>query len=207
MNWERQAEQSCGLYAVSDFEQAGYRLVAEQVIYGTDQRSKKIYELLARNLETYRKLLGAIGLEVLHNEYHSYVTAIPRVAVATKMRQGHARLALVLRKFYDERAQSASLENGEAIVSLEEIEVVYREQLKVALPGVVELRELVADLRRYGIARLCDADDGQPFAIAVRPAIVDVLGEAALHRLASYAAAAAGDADGLDQEEEPDETA
>ncbi len=43
VNWERLAEQN-PLYVADDLRRAGYRLVMEQVIYGSDLRSRTTYE-------------------------------------------------------------------------------------------------------------------------------------------------------------------
>ena len=187
MSWTRQAEQSGGMHLESDFERAGYRLVSEQVIYAIDRGNKTTYDLIVRHFGLYRELLGKLGIELLHNHFHSYIAAIPRVHVAAKMRLNETRLALLLRKLYDDRMHAAEIDQGEATVGLEDLEPPYRDSLGLPLPAVGELRELLKELKRYGIVRIEEAEDDQPFMVVVRPGIVDVLGESALLQLASYA--------------------
>jgi hypothetical protein len=186
-NWERIAEQAQGPYQASDFRAAAYKLIAEQVVYATDRGSRVAYELITRHQAAYRDLLDQVGLQLHHNHFHSYVAAIPDVLVAPKMRLLETRVALVLRRLYDDRAHATELVDGEALVELEELERAFKDLLGRDLPDRGELRALIGDLKRYGIARIEDAPDGQPFQIVVRPGIVDVLGESALLQLAAHA--------------------
>lgn len=194
-DWERLSEQSQGLYQPSDFKAAAYRLLSEQAVYAADRGTKTHYELIVRHLGTYRALLDQIGLHLHHNHFHSYLVAIPDVSVAPRMRLIETRLALVLRRLYDDCAHATELVAGEAFVELEELERAFKDLLKRDLPDRGDLRALIADLKRYGIARIEDADDDQPFKVVVRPAIVDVLGESALLQLAAYAPSNAGEHD------------
>lgn len=186
-NWERLAEQSQQIYAVSDFENAAYRLLVEQVLYAQDRRSRTAYDIIVKHLATYRDLLGQLGVTVLHNHHLSYLVALPNQAVAEKMRLSDTRLALVLRRIYDDKMHSAEVTHGEAFVDLIELERAFLDMLGRELPDQATLREQVDNLRRFGIARREDATDEQPFAIAIRPAIVEVLGETALLQLAAHA--------------------
>ncbi len=187
VNWERIAEQSQGLYQSADYEQAAYRLMVEQVVYATDRGSRLTYDLVAKHLAQYRDLFERFGMEIQHNHFHSYIVAIPTHRVAPKMRLAETRHALVLRRLYDDKMHAAEVDAGEAFISLEELERAYKELLDRDLPERGELRELMASMKRFGIGRLEDLEEGQPFQIIVRPGIVEVLGETALLQLASHA--------------------
>ena len=82
--------------------------------------------------------------------------------------------------------QLAEISDGEAFISLEELERAYKEWLSRELPERSTLRELVNALKRYGFLKVPDAEDGQPFKIVIRPGIVELLGETALHQLAAH---------------------
>lgn len=187
VSWERLAEQSDEGYVSADFEKAAYQLMVEQILYASDKFSRVPYHLVVKHLGPFREVLSRLGMHLIHNPHHSYVAAIPSHNVAEKMRLSETRLALVLRRIYDDRMQSAEITDGEAVVSLEELERAYKEWLKRELPERGELREHAQAMKRYGLARIQDSTDGQPFQIAIRPGIVDVLGEAALHQLAAHA--------------------
>lgn len=197
VSWERLAEQSNNLYIPADFEKAAYQLVVEQVLYESDRFSKVSYTLILKHLPHYRELLGRLGLVLTHNAFHSYVAAVPVHHAAEKMRLAETRLALVLRRLYDDKMRAADVIDGEAYISLEELERSYRELLKRDLPEKGDLRELALAMKRYGIARVEDTEDVQRFQIAVRPGITDVLGESALHQLAAHAPET--DEDGADE--------
>jgi hypothetical protein len=157
------------------------------VLYASDRFSRVSYHLIVKHFTAYRDVLSKLGMSLIHNHHHSYVAAIPTHQVAEKMRLSETRLALVLRRLYDDRMQSAEITDGEAYISLEELERAYKEWLGRELPERGDLRELAVALRRYGLVRVLDSEDGQPFKIAIRPGIADVLGESALHQLAAHA--------------------
>lgn len=186
ISWERLAEDSSGNHLVEDFERAAYRLMVSQAIYAGDHGSRHSYHLIVKYLVTFKELLSKFGMTLRHNPHHSYLVAIPSHSVAEKMFLNETRLALVLRRFYDDRMHTAEISDGEAYISLEELERAYREWLSRDLPERAELKQLAIALKRYGIVRLQDSDDGQPFKIVIRPGINDILGEAALHQLAAY---------------------
>lgn len=185
-NWERLAEQS-QIHTVGDFQQAGYRLMMEQVLYAADRRSRVAYDLIVKHLATYRELLGKLGMIVVHNPHMSYLVATPNQYVAEKMRLSETRLALVLRRLYDDKIHATEVVAGEAFVELIELERAYKDLLARELPDKAELRDLLQAMKRYGLAKFEEADDDQPFQVVIRPGIVDVLGETALLQLASHA--------------------
>ncbi len=185
-SWERLAEQSDVGYVSADFERAAYRLMVEQILYANDKFSRVAYHLIVKHLAAFREVMSMLGVHLIHNAHHSYVAAIPNHNVAEKMRLSETRLALVLRRIYDDRMQSAEIADGEAFVSLEELERAYKEWLKRELPERGELRELTQAMKRYGLVRILEADDVQPYKIVIRPGIVDVLSEGALHQLAAH---------------------
>jgi hypothetical protein len=186
VSWERLAEDSSENYVVEDFEKAAYRLIVSQAIYAGDHGSRLSYHLIVKYLAAFKEVLSRLGMTLRHNPHHSYLVAIPNHQVAEKMRLNETRLALVLRRFYDDRMHTAEVTDGEAYISLEELERAYREWLGRDLPDRADLKELVVALKRYGMVRLLDSDDAQPFKIVIRPGITDILGEAALHQLAAY---------------------
>lgn len=197
-NWERLAEQS-QLHTVGDYQQAGYRLMMEQVLYASDRRSRTAYDLIVKHLGSYRELLGKFGMTVVHNHHMSYLVATPNQYVAEKMRLSETRLALVLRRLYDDKIHATEVIAGEAFIELVELDRAYKDLLGRELPDQSDLKELLLAMKRYGIARIEETGDEQPFQVVIRPGIVDVLGETALLQLAAHAPA--------EGEEESDEAA
>lgn len=200
ITWERLAEQSQGMYVPTDYQQAAYRLMMEQVLYAVDRGSRLPYDLIVKHFGAYKELFARFGMELHHNHFHSYVAAVPTVSVAGKMRLAETRMALVLRRLYDDKMHAADIVAGEAFIELEELERTYKELLKRDLPDRGDLRELIGIMKRYGIARLEELEEGQPFQVVVRPGIAEVLGETALLQLAAHAPE-------LDAEEDANEAA
>ena len=197
-HWERLAAQS-QTHAESDYQKAGYRLVMEQVLYAGDPRSRLAYELVVRHRRDYDALLAQLGMTITHNPHMGYVVATPNQYVAEKMRLAETRLALVLRRLYDDRMHATEVVAGEAFVDMIELERAYKDLLNRELPARAVLEEQLQAMKRYGIARLEETRDEQRLQVVIRPAIVDVLGETALLQLAAHATAP--------EEEDADEAA
>ena len=197
-HWERLAVQS-QTHVESDYQKAGYRLVMEQVLYAGDPRSRIAYELIVRHRKSYDELLAQLGMSIVHNLHMGYVVATPSQYVADKMRLSETRLALVLRRLYDDKMHATEIVAGEAFIDMIELERAYKDLLNRELPATAVLNEQLQAMKRYGIARLQDTNDEQRQQVVIRPGIVDVLGETALLQLAAHASAA--------EEDESDETA
>ena len=185
-HWERLANQS-QTSAESDYQKAGYRLVMEQVLYASDQRSRLAYELVVKHRKDYDTLLAQLGMTITHNPHMGYVVATPSQYVSDKMRLAETRLALVLRRLYDDKMHATEIVAGEAFVDMIELERVYKDLLDRELPTKAVLEEQLQALKRYGIARLEETRDEQRLQVVIRPGIVDVLGETALLQLAAHA--------------------
>ena len=192
-HWERLAAQS-QTHAESDYQKAGYRLVMEQVLYAADPRSRLAYELIVRHRKDYDALLAQLGMTITHNPHMGYLVATPNQYVAEKMRLAETRLALVLRRLYDDKMHATEIVSGEAFVDMIELERAYKDLLNRELPATALLNEQLQAMKRYGIARLEDTNDEQRREVVIRPGIVDVLGETALLQLAAHASALEEDA-------------
>ena len=185
-HWERLAAQS-QTNVESDYQKAGYRLVMEQVLYAADPRSRLAYELIVRHRKDYDALLAQLGMTITHNPHMGYLVATPNQYVAEKMRLAETRLALVLRRLYDDKMHATEIVTGEAFVDMIELERTYKDLLKRELPATAVLNEQLQAMKRYGIARLEETRDEQRVQVVIRPGIVDVLGESALLQLATHA--------------------
>ncbi|WP_368563513.1 DUF4194 domain-containing protein [Pseudoxanthomonas sp. UTMC 1351] len=185
-HWERLAAQS-QTYAENDYQKAGYRLIMEQVLYASDPRSRTAYELVIRHRKDYDTLLAQLGMTITHNPHMGYVVATPSQYVAEKMRLTETRLALVLRRLYDDKMHATEIIAGEAFVDMIELERAYKDLLNRELPPIAILNEQLLAMKRYGIARLEETRDEQRHQVVIRPGIVDVLGETALLQLAAHA--------------------
>jgi len=183
--WQRQAAQS-QFHTEGDFQKAGYRLIMEQVLYASDARSRMAYELIVKHRKEYDALLAGLGMSITHNPNMGYVVATPDQYVAEKMRLSETRLALVLRRLYDDKMHAAEIVAGEAFVDMIELERAYQDLLGREFPVKLIEGQLHA-LKRYGIVRLEDSFDEQRLHVMIRPGIIDILGETALLQLAAHA--------------------
>ncbi|MCV2219880.1 DUF4194 domain-containing protein [Thauera sp. Sel9] len=208
-SWESIAAGTNGQYLPDDFEQAAYRLLTEQVIYHADKRSRTTYWLIERYERDFKTALGLLGVDVEVNRQLSYACAIPRHERTTPVSTGHTLMALVLRRIYDDAARAGDMnDHGEVTCDFVDLEEKYRLMTGRELPGKSEVDATLKQLRRWGIARRLDEDEisdtngiGQN-GVAIRPGIVEVLGQAAIDRIAAWAVSAstAGDIEPVDTE-------
>lgn len=193
--WDALAARTDGQHESEELEMAAYRLTVEQVLYHADRHSRTAYYMIERHEREFRQALAPLGIDVKVNRQLRYAYAIPRHAKAGAATIAQTIFALVLRAIYDEYASTGQLtDDGEVLCDLVELSEKYRLMSDRDLPGKGKLDALMETMKRWGIARkqndhaLDDGDDmtTQPYAVVIRPAIADVLGEAALARLASF---------------------
>lgn len=198
-DWEDLAGRLDGIYTVEDFETAAYRLVAEQVIYHSDRNSRVAYAILDLYERDFAKVLAPFGVSLSINRHLRYVTALPRHAKAGTATVAQTLFSLVLRGLYDEGVRAGGLtEDGEVLCDYIELQEKFHLMTGRDLPTRGELDTLLRTAKRWGIARRLEEDGSghlTPFhelengGVAIRPAIVDVLGETALTRLAQWGVA------------------
>jgi hypothetical protein len=98
-------------------------------------------------------------------------------------------IALVLRRLYDEFARQGNMnDDGEVFVDLVDFEEKFRLITNRQLPTRSDFEQTIRLLRRWGIARKTTdeeyvGDSANSYALVIRPAIIDVLGETAIARL------------------------
>ena len=198
-NWEDLAGRLDGIYTVEDFETTAYRLVAEQVIYHSDRSSRVTYSILDLYEREFAKVLSPLGVTLSINRQLRYVTALPRHAKVGTATVAQTLFSLVLRGLYDEGVRAGGLtEDGEVLCDYIELQEKFRLMTGRDLPTRGELDTLLRTVKRWGIARRLEEDDTGSLTpleeqsaggVAIRPAIVDVLGETALMRLAQWGTA------------------
>jgi len=205
--WENLAARTDGQHASEELEMAAYRLVVEQVLYHADRHSRTAYWMIDRYEREFRQALAPLGIDVKVNRQLHYAYAVPKHAKAGAAAVAQTIFALVLRAIYDEYASTGQLtDDGEVVCDLVELSEKYRLMSDRDLPGKGKLDALMETMKRWGIARKLEdhgLDEGndtatQPYAVVIRPAIADVLGEAALARLASFRSNDSANADEAD---------
>lgn len=222
--WENIAAKTDKQYVAEDFESTASRLLAEQVLYYADRNSRMAYDMVERFERDFKHVLSQVGSGLIVNRQLRYACATPDAGKAGTATTAQTLLALVLRKIYDEQARTGQLnDDGEVICDLVELEEKYRLSTsgKRELPGRGEFESLIKTLKRWGIVRKLDeqesvdtaAGSDQPYVLAIRPAIVDLLGETAISRLVQFtqsfgpAQDPSGDEDGHGPALEEDEDA
>lgn len=200
--------QASGLYAVQDFERAAYRLVTEQVLYRSDRHSRIAYDLIETYFADFAAALEPLGMRLERNAHYRYLVAMPSHGEGTPVTLDQTLMMLVLRQRYDEAMRQGQVEDlGEVMVELPELQEAYPALAGRPMPDIGPLRELLKTLKRWAVCRMLDPDpdDPQPFRIAVRPAIVEIVGALWLQRLDQHNLDADdNDADGTDGNDDGD---
>lgn len=193
--WTDAATATKNVATEDDFEAAANRLITEQVLYAADRGSKVAYGLIRDFEREFKRALEPLGYVVRVNSQLRYACAIPKHARTSPVTVDQTLLALVLRKIFDEETRSGHHdENGEVACDLVTLEVKYKQMTggrELAAGG--KLAALIQWMRRWGLARVSDEDGNQfghdadqPYVVIIRPGIAEVLGEAALARIALF---------------------
>lgn len=193
--WTDAATATKNVVTEDDFEAAANRLITEQILYAADRGSKVAYGLIRDFEREFKRALEPLGYVVRVNSQLRYACAIPKHARTSPVTVDQTLLALVLRKVFDEETRSGHHdENGEVACDLVTLEVKYKQMTggrELATGG--KLGALIQWMRRWGLARVSDEDGNQfghdanqPYVVIIRPGIAEVLGEAALARIALF---------------------
>ncbi|WP_266171219.1 DUF4194 domain-containing protein [Dyella subtropica] len=193
--WANAVEGTKNVVTEDDFEAAASRLITEQVLYAADRGSKVAYGLVRDFERDFKRALDPLSYVVRVNSQLRYACAIPKHAKSSPATVEQTLLALVLRKIFDEETRSGHHdENGEVACDLVTLEIKYKQTTggrELASGG--KLISLMQWMRRWGIARVSEEDGDQfgheadqPYAVIIRPGISEVLGEAALARIALF---------------------
>ena len=186
--WDDIAARSNGQHTAQELEAAAYRLVTEQVLYYADRHSRTTYWMVERYERDFKQALAPLGITVEVNRQQRYAYALPR----------HLKAGTAPSKIDNKKAAARIgqfTEDGEVLCDLVELDEKYRLMTNRELPTKGELDALMKSMKRWGIAKKSDeyagdgADDlaaSQPYTVIIRPAIVDLLGETALQRIAEW---------------------
>lgn len=209
-HWESLAARTDGQHTSDDLEMAAYRLITEQVLYHADRGSRSAYWAIERYEREFSHALAPLGIEIKVNRQLRYIYALPRHAKAGSASVAQTLLALVLRSIYDEAFRSGQqTDDGEVICDLVDLEEKYKLLCGREFPSKGKLDALMEAMKRWGIARKSEDvalsgegnwASGQPYAVIIRPAIADILGETALARLGQFKATAPAILDASDED-------
>lgn len=190
-HWDNLAAATDGVLTPQDFESAAYRLLTEQCLYYSDQRSRSAYGIVERYEKDMARVLAPLGITLKVNRVGHYAVAIPIHAKSIPASAAQTLFALVLRGVFESMATTGYIsEAGEVHVDLYELHDKYRLMTGKEFPATGEFHNLMRTMQRWGIARKLTEDEASGAGgtdgdgIAIRPGIIEVLGETALRRLA-----------------------
>lgn len=196
VTWERVARRSTE-FGESDYKQAMYQLVTEQVLYRHDRNQVTSYHAVRSAIAEMKDAVALLGMELYVNTEFEYVVAKPVDTRKRPLSLEHTLLILVLRKMYHESLTHGGIDQyGQAIITIEELMAHYRDVTGRDLPSQTgELKDLFERMKRFGIARPIPAAEGsvQPFDVAILPAVTYLVDETMINRLGANTQAEAGE--------------
>ncbi|OIQ97618.1 hypothetical protein GALL_203770 [mine drainage metagenome] len=192
--WTSLSEACDGVIMPEDFAAVAYRLMTDQCLYHADRGSRTAYGIVDRYEREYAKVLAPFGVHLKVNRIAMYAVALPVHPKTIPAGKAETLFALVLRGIYEDFARNGHITDaGEVHCGLVELTERYRLMTGEDLTGGKGLFDsLMRTSHRWGIARWLDenempiAPSDSDSAIAIRPAIIDILGETALRRLALW---------------------
>ena len=197
-NWDRALARD-GKYLQEDFERAAYRLISHQVLSAMDASTRKDYFLVHMNMSDFVQVLAPLGVEIIHDPHYQYVVAKPKhVLNPHRANKQVTLLVLVLASIHHKvRFEGQEGEFGEAYVDLPDLQEHYQGLTGRPMPKHGELRGLMAELDRWGIAseQKNPLEDGQPFRIVIRPAISAIISKEWLNQLDAFRKETRGDSE------------
>jgi hypothetical protein len=214
-DWSTLAEAS-DVYEAADFQNAAYQLLCSQVLYESEHRHRVSYQLIAAYRPAFTEAFDLFGMQLRFNDPFRYCYAIPHATKQTALPLQDTLLMLVLCKLWHERAKRGELDDGTAVISIEELQESYRAETGRELPSQAgQLRELIERVKRFGAAKTIKNEDDstQPFDIVILPGIEVLVSEVALAKLTAHVATAtlaakgAGTAAPVPTQEEADDEA
>lgn len=186
--WENLASRNDCPYKANDFKLAAYTLMSQQALYASERLQSLSYRVVSEHLGAFQSAFSLFGMEVIHDATEQYVVAIPRLERRTTLPLDMTLMVLTLRQIFHETSMRGETETGAAIATIEELGAAHD-----ALTGrpmtsdARDLRSLLEQAKRMGMVKLIDADDGvQPYDIKIMPAIVRMVDENVLMRLAGH---------------------
>lgn len=190
-NWRSLADASNGIYEVDDFKQALYQLIIHQCLYSRFNQQSTAFRIISAHRRDFEEAVELMGLRLGFNERLEFCYVVPELVKHTPLDTQDTLFLLVLRQLYHLRGSAGELsDQGDAVVGIEELVATYRSMTGRTLETKNQslLKGFVKIASRCGLARLIDApeDDPQPFAIAILPAIAEVLSEHAVNRFGAH---------------------
>lgn len=207
-NWEAQIQRADGEYVVTDFQQAAYQLVTEQVLYESNSAQRTSFRVIKAYEGAYREFAMLMGLLLDVSPANRYAAVVPVATRTTALTKLETLFLLSLRQVFHNRMMASDESGNHPIVSIPEVETACKAHFGHDLSATKpQWNELLALAKRFGMARRADAEElsEQPFAFEILPAIEFLLSGATLARAGAEFQAVADL--GTPVEEETDEAA
>lgn len=172
----------------ADIQSATYHLLSRQFLLRHKPRHRRYYELVVRFPSYFATLMETLNHQFVMDEERGFVGVMPRELVR-RMNLEETLFLLLLRYLYDEAVCNYSANDDSTVdITLEDIEVRYRDFAKRDLPRAKgDFLRLIDPFMRLGIIEI-GSDENQPDIERLRilPTVAALIGGDALKRVEIY---------------------
>lgn len=186
-------------YEVTDFQNAAYQLMSQQILYEARNRQAPAYRLIVRHMAAFKDAFDLFGVAIHFDQPNRFVAAIPTLDKQSRLKTVDALLLLVLRKAFHEEAMRGALSKGSAVITIEALKDIHRrETAGRELPtDQGALRDMLGRMKAFGVVRFAAPEPGstQPFDVEILPGILALVNEGSLARIAEIAGKAKTESD------------
>lgn len=146
----------------TDIQSATYQLLSRQFLLRHKPRHRRYYELVVRFPSYFATLMETLNHQFVMDEERGFVGVMPRELVR-RMNLEETLFLLLLRYLYDEAVCNYSANDDSTVdVTLEDIEVRYRDFAKRDLPRAKgDFLRLIDPFIRLGVIEI-GSDEDQP---------------------------------------------
>ncbi len=102
-NWEAQIQRANGEYVVTDFQQAAYQLVTEQVLYESNPAQRTSFRVVKAYEQSYREFAMLMGLLLDVSPGNRYAAVVPVATRTTALSKLETLFLLSLRQVFHNR--------------------------------------------------------------------------------------------------------
>jgi len=133
------------------------RLLGQTFLYQDVETDKDDYYFVHRYRSTFEGLLGLVGFNLLHDDYHRIFQAVSDYSYCrAHFHLDETLMIVVLRKLYEERVEHLSLAN-DPVVTIGEVREEFRTiTARERALGIIQYETLLRRLRSLGLVDTLD---------------------------------------------------
>lgn len=173
---------------------AATTLLEKQFLYLANQSERKHYLVIAGETRYFEKLFEQLSRNLFIDRNLGYVALLPNPgAKSLSLKQDETLMLLCLRLIYEEGIENFAATEGAVTAASDKVVARYTTETRLEQPNLTRFREIMALLKRHGIASATKQSEGKNMMITIRPAIRHVVNDDYIVQLENTLATAQSD--------------